>query len=566
MKGKKMNQPKQKKNTFLIALVAIIIFVVVAIFTIIKLNTYYLELNIPDEVITLEYGVDEMPDVKALCKGTIINRKGTPIIPTIEGELDLDVLGVYNVKYTATYRNMNLSEGRTIKIVDTTAPVIELTSDPDYFTSPVAEYVEEGYIATDNYDGDITAKVTRVEKNGIVTYTVADSNGNKSIAKRTIIYKDVIAPTITLTGGSDTKANIGHDYKDPGYKATDDVDGDITKSVKVDGTVDGHTRGTYTLTYRVSDSSGNPFEIKRTVVVKDIESPKISLKGDKNTTVKLGQSYTDPGFKASDNVDGDLTSKVIVSGSVNTNKVGTYILTYKVSDAGGNSTMIERSVFVFDKKITSNTVNPGNKVVYLTFDDGPSAHTAKLLNVLDKYGIKATFFVTNQSPQYCHMIGETHRRGHTIALHTYSHDYGKIYKSESAYYSDLKKIEDIVVEQTGITPTIVRFPGGTSNTVSKKYCPGIMTKLSKSLAYHGYLYSDWNVSSGDAGETKSTEGVYKNVISGIKKHNVSIVLQHDTTSFSVNAVEKIIQWGLSNGYTFLPMDDTTPMVHHSPNN
>ena len=561
-----MNQQKQKKFFFLIALISVIIFSVVAILIIIEWNTYYLELNIPNKIITLEYGVDEMPEVKALCKGILFNRKGTPISPTLNGELNLNALGVYNVTYMATYRNMSLTEERTIEIVDTTAPVIELFSNPDHFTSPVAQYEEEGFTATDNYDGDITDKVVRDEKDGIVTYTVVDSNGNKSTAKRTIIYKDVVPPSITLKGSANTKANIGHDYKDPGYKATDDVDGDITKSVKVDGTVDGYTKGTYTLTYQVSDSSGNPFEIKRTVVVKDIEAPKISLKGDANTVVKLGQSYNDPGFKASDNVDGDLTPQVIVTGKVNVNKVGTYTLTYKVSDTEGNNTTVERSVFVFDKKAAPNTVNPGNKVVYLTFDDGPSAHTSKLLNVLDKYGIKATFFVTNQYPKYRNMIGETYRRGHTIALHTYSHNYGKVYESENAYYSDLKKIEDIVVEQTGMKPTIVRFPGGTSNTVSKKYCPGIMTKLSKSLAYHGYLYCDWNVSSGDAGETTSTEVVYKNVVSGIKERNVSIVLQHDTTAFSVNAVEKIIQWGLSNGYTFLPMSDSTPMVHHKPNN
>ena len=203
--------------------------------------------------------------------------------------------------------------------------------------------------------------------------------------------------------------------------------------------------------------------------------------------------------------------------------------------------------------------------MYLTFDDGPGPYTKKLLDILDKYGVKATFFVAGQKPAYHYMIGETYRRGHTIALHTYSHQYS-IYSSEDTYYADLKKIEDVCVEQTGVKPTIVRFPGGTSNTISRNYCKGIMTALTKSLSYHGYLYCDWNVSSGDAGGAKTKEEVANNVINGIKRNNVSIVLQHDISSFSVDAVETIITWGLANGYTFLPMDENAPMVHHPANN
>ena len=188
-----------------------------------------------------------------------------------------------------------------------------------------------------------------------------------------------------------------------------------------------------------------------------------------------------------------------------------------------------------------------------------------MLDILDKYNVKATFFVTGQKLGYKDMIGETYRRGHTIALHTYSHEYS-IYRSEETYFADLKKIEDICVAQTGVKPNIVRFPGGTSNTISRNYCKKIMTTLSKSLGYRGYFYCDWNVSSGDAGGAKTKDEVANNVINGIKRNNVSIVLQHDIVSFSVDAVEKIIVWGLANGYTFLPMNESTPMYHHKPNN
>ena len=93
-----------------------------------------------------------------------------------------------------------------------------------------------------------------------------------------------------------------------------------------------------------------------------------------------------------------------------------------------------------------------------------------------------------------------------------------------------------------------------------------MSSLASSMSYYGYLYCDWNVSSGDAGGAKTRASVYQNVISGIQKRNVSVVLQHDITSHSVEAVDDILFWGIQNGYTFLPMDNTTPMVHFAPQN
>lgn len=554
------------KKFLLFALSFLLLAILTTGFLIWKFNTYSLVLSVPEKTITLEYGVDELPNITALCRGTLLNRKGTPVDTTMEGNVDFENLGTYSVTFKAKYRDMTLKEQRTIVVADTLPPEITLVSSPDYYTNPSAAYVEEGFSAKDNYDGDVTAQVTSKEHNGKVTYTVTDSSGNTTTIDRKIIYKDVIPPVITLTNGNTISLNKGNDFTDPGFTATDECDGDLTSSVNVSGKVDGHTYGTYTLTYRVSDSSGNVSEVKRTVKIADITPPAITLKGEQSTYIKVGTAYTDPGFTASDNIDGNLTGKVAVTGTVDTSKMGINTITYSVSDAYGNKTTATREVYVYQKQALSNPVNPGNKVVYLTFDDGPSKHTAKLLNILDKYGVKATFFVTNQFPAYQNMIGETHRRGHTIALHTYKHQYGTLYKSEAAYYQDLTAINNIVVAQTGVTPTLVRFPGGTSNTISRNYCKGIMTKLSKSLSYHGYLYCDWNVSSGDAGGAKTSAAVATNVINGIKKKNVSIVLQHDITSFSVEAVEKILFWGIQNGYTFLPMSETTPLVQFKPQN
>lgn len=440
--------------------------------------------------VTLEFGEEyQYPNSEALFKSAILHRNGTPVEVKREGEADFSKLGEYEIKYTAAYKDVTETKTQVIKIVDTTAPVITLVSDPNHFTSPIAKYEEEGFTAIDNYDGDLTASVVSEEKDGVVTYTVADSSGNKTTVTRTIIYKDVVPPKISLSGNSKMYLEVGSSYSEPGYKATDDCDGDIT-------------------------------------------------------------------------------SKVSVKGSVDTKTKGEYVIEYTVKDSYDNTTTVKRTVIVFEKQ-AQNVKNPGKKVVYLTFDDGPSQYTSKLLDILDKYNVKATFFVTNQYPSYRNMIGEVARRGHTVAVHTYSHKYSEVYASEDAYFKDLQKMSDICVAQTGKTPTIIRFPGGSSNTVSKNYCKGIMTQLTKAVAAKGYLYCDWNVDSNDAGGAKTKEKVASNVISGIKQMSdskASIVLQHDVYGYSVEAVEEILQWGIANGYTFLPMDETSPMTHHSVNN
>ena len=529
-------------------------------------NKYDIEFDIKDkDIVELEYGESfEVEAVEAIYRGSILGHDKEATVEVI-GSVDTNKLGKYDVVYKATYEDMVKEVTVSYVVSDNIAPVIELVVNEGSFTSPKDVYEEEGFKATDNYDGDITDKVIREEKDGIVTYTVTDSAGNVTTAQRVIVYKDVVAPVITLNGSIDTSLNLGQEYVEEGFVASDDCDGDITDKVIVSGSIDTSKPGKYILEYKVSDTYGNECVINRNVVVADFEPPTLTLSGEKNQYIKLGTEYIEAGYSASDNIEGDVTAKVEISGSVDTSNIGLYTITYKVTDGSGNSTSDIREVYVYEKQVETNVVNPGNKVVYLTFDDGPGPYTQKLLDVLDEYGVKATFFVTGQRPGYKNMIGEAHRRGHTIALHTYSHQYS-IYTSEATYFADLKKIEDICIDQTGVKPTIVRFPGGTSNTVSRNYCEKIMTTLSKSMGYHGYLYCDWNVSSGDAGGAKTKEEVANNVISGMKRNNVSIVLQHDSVGFSVDAVEQIIVWGLANGYTFLPMTENTPMYHHSPNN
>ena len=335
----------------------------------------------------------------------------------------------------------------------------------------------------------------------------------------------------------------------------------------IDSNVDATKTGSYEI--KVTAQYGKKTATQTIKVeVREKKAPEITLNGDAEMTVEAGSEFSDPGYTATDNCDGDITDSVKVSGDkVDKDKAGKYTVTYEVSDSSGNKATATRVVSVYDPAATADTVNPGNKIIYLTFDDGPGKYTQGLLDVLDKYNVKATFFVTNTHPDYQNMIAEEAKRGHTVAIHSASHKYNQIYTSEQAFFDDLEQMNSIIKAQTGNDASIIRFPGGSSNTVSKDYCPGIMTQLVNDVTARGLLYCDWNVSSGDANSKPiSTEQVVQNVISGVQSHNVSVVLQHDIKDFSVNAVEQIIQWGQANGYTFLPLTTSSPMSHHRVNN
>lgn len=373
---------------------------------------------------------------------------------------------------------------------------------------------------------------------------------------QTVTVRDTTAPVITLKSTEGYYVLPGHEYTEEGYSAYDECDGDLTDKVtstEKDGIV----------TYCVSDKSGNQAKTERKITYNDPIPPEIQLVGEATITMNAGGKYSEPGYTAIDNCDGDITQNVKVEGSVDTNSAGEYKLTYTVEDSYKNVVSVERTVIV--KAIRNpGTADPGDKVIYLTFDDGPGPYTGELLSVLAKYNVKATFFVVNG--KYNHLIAEEAAAGHSIGIHSATHDYGKIYANKQAFFDDLLAMQNIISNQTGIQPTIMRFPGGSSNMVSKKYCSGIMTELTRSVLDSGFQYFDWNVSSGDAGGTTSTSAVAANVINGVQSKRVSVVLQHDIHKFSVDAVEEIIVWGLNNGYTFLPLDMTSPAVHHGVQN
>lgn len=210
-------------------------------------------------------------------------------------------------------------------------------------------------------------------------------------------------------------------------------------------------------------------------------------------------------------------------------------------------------------------VQAATKTIYLTFDDGPSQNTPKILNILDQYNVKATFFVTGNGGRYTQYIGEAYRRGHAIGAHTYSHSYA-IYRSVSTYYADLEKIENLIVAQTGARTDIIRFPGGSSNAVSRHYKRHIMRTLTKSVIANGYQYFDWNVSSSDASGRRVAT---KRIIRSAKSHLANIVLlMHDASpkTTTVKALPAIIAYYQARGYTFATLTKTSIICHHHLNN
>ena len=206
----------------------------------------------------------------------------------------------------------------------------------------------------------------------------------------------------------------------------------------------------------------------------------------------------------------------------------------------------------------------GEKIIYLTFDDGPGKYTPQLLEILEKYNVKATFFVVGSAKlEYLDDIAQA---GHAIGIHTDTHRLNEIYASTDAFWKDFYAIEDKIFQHTGIHTKLHRFPGGSSNSASKKYCKGIMSKLVKEVEENGYHYFDWNVDSNDAGGATTAGEVYHNVITAVEKKTVSVVLMHDVKAFTVEAVESILRWGLENGYVFKPLDETSPGAHHTVRN
>lgn len=407
-----------------------------------------------------------------------------------KGEINYNKIGDYKIKYEVNTLIGKYIKEVDVKIIDSKKPKIDLKEDKIYKQPYYTEYSEPGYIAMDEYEGDLTSKVT--------------------------VKKEII-----------------NDEE-------------------------------YNLLYEIEDSSGNKEKEIRKVIITDDIPPEITLNGDNNIIIPLNQEYIENGAIAIDKKDGDLTNKIQIEGKVDSSNEGTYYITYKVQDKSKNEAIKKRIVIVKKPEEINVDINDEIGIIFLTFDDGPSSNiTPKILDILKGNNIKATFFILNYNEEEERIVKREYEEGHTIGIHGYSHDYSKIYESEAAYIENITKLQTKIEATTGYKSTITRFPGGSSNTISK-FNPGIMTRLSKIVKENGFTYFDWNVSSEDAVGADKPEELYNNVVNGLSKNKRNFVLMHDfeKNEAIVEALPKIIEYANENGYVFEKITPETPMLTH----
>lgn len=200
--------------------------------------------------------------------------------------------------------------------------------------------------------------------------------------------------------------------------------------------------------------------------------------------------------------------------------------------------------------------------VYLTFDDGPSPNTTKILDILDQYGVKATFFtICSPGEENEESLKRIVSSGNTLAIHSVSHEYSQVYASIDSFKEDVLGMQQWLYEQTGVTTWFYRFPGGSSNKVANCDISDCINFLNE----QGFVYFDWNVSSGDASaKCVDKDTIVQNVLSEIGSREEYVVLMHDAgaKTTTVEALPEIIEYLQANDYMILPITANTKPVQH----
>lgn len=284
-----------------------------------------------------------------------------------------------------------------------------------------------------------------------------------------------------------------------------------------------------------------------------------------STQMETESTETQPSISETESEDSEVTSKPEDSEPTVENQAGVdteskMIPETEVSAPTTDETEVETAP---DESETTEAVG----TIYLTFDDGPSISiTPQILDILKSNNISATFFIVDYEygSQREELVVRAFNEGHTIALHGTSHTYSEIYTSLDALVNNFTTLQEKVYTSTGYRSYIIRFPGGSSNTVSQKYCTGIMTEAVEYFSNTDFVYFDWNVDSQDAGGAYSMEEIFENVTSSIKKGRNNVVLMHDSGSkkYTVEALQSIIDWALAEGYEFKAITQETPQVTH----
>ncbi|MGB0260008.1 MAG: immunoglobulin-like domain-containing protein, partial [Flavobacteriaceae bacterium] len=309
--------------------------------------------------------------------GATAEDNGNNIGPVVASPATLDTsnAGTFNIIYSIEDSSGNsATAARTVNVLDRTPPIITVSGPNPQQSALGSEYVDPGVSAFDNVDGPINQNsinkdYSNININAIGTFTanysVFDSSGNEGVNSRTVNIVDMTPPVVTLIGNNPEYINQGETYNDPGVTVTDNVDADGTITPLYDqGTFNAAVAGTYTITWSATDAAGNTATVNRNVVVRDITPPVITILPDNPFYIDQGETYTDPGATATDNVDGDLTAQLTDNANaISTLTPGNFTVTYTVTDSSGNTATADRGVVVNDTQAPVITLigdNPFN--------------------------------------------------------------------------------------------------------------------------------------------------------------------------------------------------------------
>ena len=283
----------------------------------------------------------------------------------------------------------------------------------------------------------------------------------------------------------------------------------------------------------------------------------IILNGDDELEWVCGIPFEDPGYTAYGSDGEDLTEKVRIKGEVLCWKVGDYELTYMLVEGKQIVASAARLIHVIPAELPETIQT--HRTIYLTFDDGPCENTELVLETLAKYNIKATFFIIAGRSHYLELLPRILEEGHTLGIHCYSHYLEGLYWDADSFFTDFINAQEVVYQYTGTYAHVSRLPGGSRTAHNLAITlEGRYDELREMMHNMGVRYYDWNVQP----ETyKSTDGVQYLFTHPDEEYDFAIVLQHDTRGYSVLALDKMIQWALEQGYSFAPIDLTTPEIH-----
>jgi peptidoglycan/xylan/chitin deacetylase (PgdA/CDA1 family) len=435
----------------------------------------------------------------------------------------------------------------------TKTPQLEIHNE--FYAASIIQNVIDGNVE------DVTIDTSKLNKDIIGEYPVIYQY-NKEKVEIIVSVVDTQPPNFEI---KDIEIDLG--MKIEASQIVENVQDATNTKIRFKKTYNFTKVGDVNVTIVIEDECGNKKEKSAVIHIlkKDEEAPKIE--GVKNITICKGETNVDylKNVTVSDNQDPS-PNIIVNSEGVKVDILGDYEITYTVKDRSGNTAIATCIVSIIERNIIGSLEQSSEKVVYLTFDDGPSTYTQEVLDILDRYNAKATFFVTGLNPDYFYLIKDANDRGHTIGMHTFSHNYREVYNSIEAYYTDLQKIAMICEQQIGYIPHYIRFPGGSSNTISKRYGEGIMSYLASDVLTRGYQFYDWNVDSGDGNGTMIASDIVSYATASTATN--IILLCHDANGkqTTIDALPTIIEHYQALGYRFMGLDDQSFAPHHIVNN